>query len=58
LLHALERQKSPLVQIMLIDWLVENKERQAINVLTRMSDEPKVQPKVRERARWGLRQLS
>jgi anti-sigma factor ChrR (cupin superfamily) len=58
LLHALERQKSPLVQIMLIDWLVENKERQAINVLIRMRDEPKVQPKVRERARWGLRQLS
>ena len=58
LLHALEKQKSPLVQIMLIDWLVENKERQAINLLTRMSDEPKVQPKVRERARWGLQQLS
>jgi hypothetical protein len=58
LLHALEKQKSPLVQIMLIDWLVENKERQAINLLARMSDEPKVQPKVRERARWGLQQLS
>ena len=58
LLHALERQKSPLMQIMLIDWLVENKERQAISVLTRMSGEAKVQPKVRERARWGLRQLS
>ena len=53
LLHALEKQKSPLVQIMLIDWLVENKERQAINVLTRMSDEPKVQPKVRRTSPLG-----
>ncbi len=58
LLQSLEKQKSPLVQITLIDWLVENKERQAVNVLTRISDEPQFQPKVRERARWGLRQLS
>lgn len=58
LLQALEKQKSPLVQITLIDWLVESKERQAVDVLTRISDEPQVQPKVRERARWGLRQLS
>jgi hypothetical protein len=58
LLQALEKQNSPLVQITLIDWLVESKERQAIDVLTRISDEPQFQPKVRERARWGLRQLS
>ena len=58
LLQALERQKSPLVQITLIDWLVEIKERRAVNVLNRISDETQFQPKVRERARWGLRQLS
>jgi len=58
LLQALEKQKSPLVQITLIDWLVESKERQAVDVLNRISDEPQFQPKVRERARWGLRQLS
>jgi hypothetical protein len=58
LLYALEKQKSPLVQITLIDWLVKSKERQAVNVLTRISHEPQFQPKVRERARWGLRQLS
>jgi len=58
LLQALEKQKSPLVQITLIDWLVESKERQAVGMLTRISDEPQFQPKVRERARWGLRQLS
>lgn len=58
LLEALEKQKSPLVQITLIDWLVESRERKAVDVLTRISDEPQVQPKVRERARWGLRQLS
>ena len=58
LLQALEKQKSPLVQITLIDWLVESKERQAVDVLTRISHEPQFQPKVRERARWGLRQLS
>jgi hypothetical protein len=58
LLQALEKQESPLVQITLIDWLVKSKERQAIDVLTRISDEPQFQPKVRERARWGLRQLS
>jgi hypothetical protein len=58
LLQALEKQKSPLVQITLIDWLVESKERQAVDVLTRISEQPKFQPKVRERARWGLRRLS
>jgi len=58
LLQALDKQKSPLVQITLIDWLVESRERQAVDVLTRISGEPKFQPKVRERARWGLRQLS
>jgi len=58
LLQALEKQESPLVQITLIDWLVKSKERQAIDVLSRISDKPQFQPKVRERARWGLRQLS
>ena len=58
LLQALEKQKSPLVQITLIDWLVKSRERQAVEVLTRISDQPQLQPKVRERARWGLRQLS
>jgi len=27
-------------------------------LLTRISEQPQFQPKVRERARWGLRQLS
>jgi len=58
LLQSLEKQKSPLVQITLIDWLVETKDRRAVEVLTRISDEPRIEPKVRERARWGLRQLS
>ena len=58
LLQALEKQKSPLVQITLIDWLVESKERRAVDLLTRVSEQPQFQPKVRERARWGLRQLS
>jgi hypothetical protein len=58
LLQSLEKQKSPLVQITLIDWLVETKDRRAVEVLTRMSDEPRTEPRVRERARWGLRQLS
>ena len=58
LLQALEKQKSPLVQITLIDWLVESKERRAVDLLTRISEEAQFQPKVRERARWGLRQLS
>ena len=58
LLQALEKQKSPLVQITLIDWLVESKERRAVDLLARISEQSKFQPKVRERARWGLRQLS
>lgn len=58
LLQALEKQKSPLVQITLIDWLVESKERRAVDLLRRISQQPGYQPKVRERARWGLRQLS
>ena len=53
-----EKQKSPLVQITLIDWLVESKERRAVDLLTRISEQSQFQPKVRERARWGLRQLS
>jgi len=58
LLQALEKQKSPLVQITLIDWLVESNEQRAVDLLTRISQQPQFQSKVRERARWGLRQLS
>ncbi len=58
LVRSLSGQDSPLVQISLIDLLVQLHERQSIDVLKQLSDDDSQNPQVRDRARWGLHQLS
>jgi HEAT repeat protein len=57
MVESLAKQNSPMVQIALIDQLVEMKERKAADSIKRLEQDPKLNPAVRERARWGLRQL-
>ena len=57
MVESLAKQNSPMVQIALIDQLVEMKERKAAESIRRLEQDPKLNPAVRERARWGLRQL-
>jgi hypothetical protein len=58
LVQALIRQDSPLVQIALIDAIVDLQEKQAAEALRRLSSDGGVNQAVRERAKWGLKQLS
>jgi hypothetical protein len=58
LVRSLPRQDSPLVQISLIDLLVQLHERQSIDVLRQLVNDVQQNPQVRDRARWGLQQLS
>ncbi|MFH1573325.1 MAG: HEAT repeat domain-containing protein [Acidobacteriota bacterium] len=57
LIESLERQKSPLVQIELIDLLVEQGARSSTDVLRRLADDERTNEYVRQRAEWGLRQV-
>jgi len=58
LVEALPRQDSPIVQISLIDLLVQLHERQSIDVLKQLINDASQNPQVRERAKWGLQNLS
>jgi hypothetical protein len=57
LVRSLERQKSPLVQISIIDLLVEIREQKAMKALRFLMRNEKTDRNVRERAEWGIRQL-
>ena len=56
-IDALPRQTSPLVQIALIDFIVEQKGREATETLRRLSIDEMVDVAVRARARQGLQQI-
>jgi hypothetical protein len=56
-LHALDTQTSPLVQMALIDFVVETRERDAIESLRRLSRDEQVNEVVRARASWGIDHL-
>ena len=58
LLMALQDQQSPLVQIALIDLFVEMRESGAKDNLRRIEQDSKANPVVRQRAQWGIQQLS
>jgi hypothetical protein len=58
LLRALAEQKSPLVQIGLINLMVDLKERESVPLLEELSRRPELNPVVRERIEWGLKKLS
>ena len=54
---SLTTQNSPMVQIAIIDLLVDLKEARAAQQIKQLEKNPKLDPTVRERARWGLAQL-
>jgi hypothetical protein len=58
LIQSLTRQKSPLVQISLIDLMVALHERQSLQILRKLTNDEKLNQAVRQRAEWGLKQLS
>lgn len=58
LVQALEGGQSPLVQVALIDALVNLHESNAVGQLKRLQQEPGTNPAVRQKADWGIKQLS
>jgi predicted anti-sigma-YlaC factor YlaD len=54
---ALNTQNSPLVQMALIDFVVETKDRTALGTLRRISTDPASNETVRTRAAWGIEHL-
>src|SRR5215813_3122016 len=57
-IDALETQQSPLVQVALIDLMVEWKDKSAVQRLKKFEQDPTVNREVRERAQWGIQQLT
>jgi len=57
LIQSLTRQRSPLIQIALIDLMVEQQERQAVEVLKKLDQDTMVNQAVRQRIEWGIQQL-
>jgi hypothetical protein len=58
LLASLPRQNSPLVQMELIRLLVELKERDSVPVLKALLQDSELNPTVRQRAEWGIEELT
>lgn len=58
LVESLEVQKSPLVQVALIDVLVDLHDASALEPLRRLRQSPNVDPAVRKHADWGIQKLS
>jgi hypothetical protein len=56
-IEALAQQTSPLVKIALIDFVVEVQEREAVQELRRLREDPTLDDAVRARATWGLERL-
>jgi hypothetical protein len=56
--QALAESSYPLVQIALIDFMVETKDKDAIDALRRLSEDSMVDEAVRGRAAWGVEQLN
>jgi hypothetical protein len=55
---ALGESSFPLVQIALIDFMVETKDKRAVDALRRLSADATVNEAVRGRAAWGVQQLN
>ncbi len=56
-IHGLDTQKSPLVQMALIDFVVETQDREALGALRKLSTDTTVNDSVRARAAWGVDHL-
>ena len=55
--QALDTQKSPLVQMALIDFVVETREHSAVDALRKLASDSTVNESVRTRAAWGIDHL-
>jgi hypothetical protein len=58
LVNSISTQPSPLVQIALIDTMVTLREHRAVDVLRTLAADANANKAVRQRATWGVRQLS
>jgi anti-sigma factor RsiW len=58
LVEALDSEQSPMVQVALIDALVDLHDTNAVESLKRLQETPNLDPTVRKRVDWGVRQLS
>lgn len=56
-MQALAKQTSPLVQIAILDQIVELREKSAITPIKSLISAPDLNPEVKQRAEWALRQL-
>jgi hypothetical protein len=56
-IQALPRQTTPIVQVALIDFLAEMKERNAAPELRRLVSDPDIDSGVRKRAEWALERM-
>jgi len=56
--QALAESSYPLVQIALIDFMVETKDKEAVDALRRLSEDATVNEAVRGRAAWGVERLN
>jgi len=57
LVQALPKQDSPLVQIAILDQIVELRDRSADSTIQFLLSKQNVNPDVRQRAQWALKQL-
>ena len=55
---SFRHQKSPLVQIAVVDLMVEIRDRAAVDRLRNFASTPNLDPAVKERIEWGVRQLN
>jgi hypothetical protein len=53
----LNKQDSPLVQLALIDFLVDTRDKSAVRSLAALERSPTADKNVKEKALWGLSQL-
>ena len=57
LVQALAKQESPLVQIAIVDQIVELREKSAVPAVQFLLSSENLNPEVRQRAQWALKQL-
>ena len=57
-LQALAAQEFPIVQLALIDWVVEMKEAQSVEILRQLQQNSALDAGVRQKAAWGIDQLN
>jgi hypothetical protein len=55
---SFRNQKSPMVQIALVDFVVELRDRGAVDKLKSFQQTPDLNPAVRQRVEWGISKLS